>query len=108
MDMALPVVNATAAVLARVSAAFNAPLARAVVFGVHIDGKSLFPHGFIRRVGGLVSHIQSRRDFPGHLVVEGLLIAVIVFQLSRKSYKPPKKPLTEKVRTSCVLIVRNY
>ncbi|KAL6644736.1 hypothetical protein ACP70R_016344 [Stipagrostis hirtigluma subsp. patula] len=37
MDMALPVVNATAAVLARVSAAFNAPLARAVVFGVHID-----------------------------------------------------------------------
>jgi len=65
----LPVVNATAAVLARVSAAFNGPLARAVVFGVHIDG---------------------------HLVVEGLLIAVIVFQLSRKSYKPPKKPLTEK------------
>ncbi|ONM52241.1 long chain base biosynthesis protein 1b [Zea mays] len=58
-----------AAVLARVSAAFNGPLARAVVFGVHIDG---------------------------HLVVEGLLIAVIVFQLSRKSYKPPKKPLTEK------------
>jgi hypothetical protein len=57
--MSLPVVNATAAVLARVSAAFNAPLARAVVFGVHIDGKSLFPHGFIRRVGGLVSHIQS-------------------------------------------------
>jgi len=69
MDMALPVVNATAAVLARVSAAFNAPFARAVVFGVHIDG---------------------------HLVVEGLLIAVIVFQLTRKSYKPPKKPLTEK------------
>jgi hypothetical protein len=33
----------------------------------------------------------------GHLVVEGLLIAVIVFQLSRKSYKPPKKPLSEKV-----------
>uniref|UniRef100_A0A8R7Q4M7 Uncharacterized protein n=1 Tax=Triticum urartu TaxID=4572 RepID=A0A8R7Q4M7_TRIUA len=70
MDMALPIVNATTAALARVSAAFNAPLARAVVFGVHIDG---------------------------HLVVEGLLIAVIVFQLSRKSYKPPKKPLSEKV-----------
>ena len=67
--MALPIVNATTAALARVSAAFNAPLARAVVFGVHIDG---------------------------HLVVEGLLIAVIVFQLSRKSYKPPKKPLSEK------------
>jgi hypothetical protein len=73
MDMALPIVNATAAVLARVSAAFNAPFARAVVFGVHIDG---------------------------HLVVEGLLIAVIVFQLSRKSYKPPKKPLSEKVKLS--------
>ena len=39
MDMALPVVNATAAALARFTAAFNAPLARAVVFGVHIDGK---------------------------------------------------------------------
>ena len=39
MDMALPVVNATAAVLARFTAAFNAPLARAVVLGVHIDGK---------------------------------------------------------------------
>ncbi|AQK49623.1 hypothetical protein ZEAMMB73_Zm00001d049112 [Zea mays] len=32
----------------------------------------------------------------GHLIVEGLLIAVIVFQLSTKSYKPLKKPLTEK------------
>uniref|UniRef100_A0A804MKP6 Uncharacterized protein n=1 Tax=Zea mays TaxID=4577 RepID=A0A804MKP6_MAIZE len=44
----------------------------------------------------LVSHTQWPRDFSSHLVVEGLLIAVIVFQLSRKSYKPPKKPLTEK------------
>uniref|UniRef100_A0A0E0H7M0 serine C-palmitoyltransferase n=1 Tax=Oryza nivara TaxID=4536 RepID=A0A0E0H7M0_ORYNI len=69
MEMVLPVANATAAALARVSAVFNAPLARAVVFGIHIDG---------------------------HLVVEGLLIAAILFQLSRKSYKPPKKPLTER------------
>jgi hypothetical protein len=38
MEMALPVVNATAAALARVSVAFNTPYARAVVFGVHIDG----------------------------------------------------------------------
>ncbi|KAL5651994.1 hypothetical protein ACJX0J_037452, partial [Zea mays] len=36
-----------------------------------------------------------------HLVVEGLLIAIIVFQLSRKSYKPPKKPLTEKIDELC-------
>jgi serine palmitoyltransferase len=39
MEMVLPVANATAAALARVSAMFNAPLARAVVFGIHIDGK---------------------------------------------------------------------
>jgi serine palmitoyltransferase len=49
---------------------------------------------------GLVSDIRWRYDLAGHLVVEGLLIAVIVFQLTRKSYKPPKKPLTEKVRCS--------
>ncbi|KAL5208305.1 hypothetical protein ABZP36_032740 [Zizania latifolia] len=61
--------NATAAALAQVSAAYNTLLAHAVVFGIHIDG---------------------------HLVVEGLLSAAILFQLSRKSYKPPKKPLTEK------------
>jgi len=70
MDLALPIVNATTVVLARFSAAFNAPLTgRAVIFGVHINGQ---------------------------LVVEGILIAIIVFYLSRKSYKPPKKPLSEK------------
>ncbi|ONK55048.1 uncharacterized protein A4U43_UnF8210 [Asparagus officinalis] len=63
------VMNMTAAGLDWVSAKINAPMARAVVFGVHIDG---------------------------HLVVEVLLVVVILFQLSRKSYKPPKKPLTEK------------
>lgn len=67
--MASSAMLATTAALDWVSAAFDAPLARAVVFGIHIDG---------------------------HLVVEMLLIAVILFQLSRKSYKPPKKPLTEK------------
>ncbi|EMS35690.1 hypothetical protein TRIUR3_34229 [Triticum urartu] len=69
MDFTLPIVNATTAVIDRVSAAFNTPVACAVVFGVHIDG---------------------------YLVAGGLLIAFIVFQLSRKSYKPPKKPLCEK------------
>ncbi|KAL5993353.1 serine palmitoyltransferase component [Asimina triloba] len=49
--------------------AFDAPLARAVVFGVQIGG---------------------------HLVVEVVLVAVILFLLFQKSYKPPKKPLTEK------------
>lgn len=42
MEMVLPVANATAAALARVSAVFNAPLARAVVFGIHIDGNGHF------------------------------------------------------------------
>lgn len=31
--------------------------------------------------------------------MEVLLIVVILFLLSRKSYKHPKKPLTEKVRS---------
>ncbi|KAL0357050.1 UNVERIFIED_CONTAM: Long chain base biosynthesis protein 1 [Sesamum calycinum] len=49
--------------------AFDTPYARAVVFGVPIRG---------------------------HLLVEGLLLVVILFLLSQKSYKPPKRPLTKK------------
>ncbi|KAG6475609.1 long chain base biosynthesis protein 1b-like isoform X1 [Zingiber officinale] len=67
--MASAVVNIATAALDWVAVAFDAPFAGAVVFGVHING---------------------------HLVAEVLLIAVILFQLTRKSYKPPKKPLTEK------------
>ncbi|KAG8061232.1 hypothetical protein GUJ93_ZPchr0003g17438 [Zizania palustris] len=70
MEVILPIPNATVAALAQVSAAFNASHAHAIFYRIHIDG---------------------------HLVVEGFLIAAILFQLSRKSYKPPKKPLTEKV-----------
>lgn len=47
----------------------ESPSARAVVFGVPIRG---------------------------HLLVEGLLLVVILFLLSQKSYKPPKRPLTKK------------
>jgi hypothetical protein len=36
--------------------------------------------------------------FAGHVVVEALLFATIVFLLLQRSYKPDKKPLTERVR----------
>ncbi|KAM7508212.1 hypothetical protein LguiA_018665 [Lonicera macranthoides] len=52
-----------------VTFAFDAPFARADVFGVRIGG---------------------------HLFVEGLLLVVILVLLSQKSYKPPKRPLTKK------------
>ncbi|EPS69942.1 hypothetical protein M569_04819, partial [Genlisea aurea] len=52
-----------------VALAYDTPSARAVVFGVPIRG---------------------------HLLVEGLLLVVILFLLSQKSYKPPKRPLTKK------------
>ncbi|KAL7119353.1 hypothetical protein ACP275_02G058100 [Erythranthe tilingii] len=48
---------------------FDAPSSRAIVLGVPIRG---------------------------HLLVEGLLFVVILFLLSQKSYKPPKRPLTKK------------
>ncbi|KAK1326081.1 Long chain base biosynthesis protein 1b [Acorus calamus] len=67
--MASAVMNMTSGAWDWVSGGLNVPFARAVVFGVHIDG---------------------------HFVIEVLLVVVILFQLSRKSYKPPKKPLTEK------------
>jgi hypothetical protein len=45
----------------------------------------------------LISLLTTFFGYEGHLLVEALLVVVILFQLTRKSYKPPKKPLTEKV-----------
>lgn len=33
----------------------------------------------------------------GHFFLEGFLLVVILFLVTQKSYKPPKKPLSEKV-----------
>ena len=80
---------------------FDAPFARAVVFGVNIGG---FSWNQIKLTCLLLfSEVYNISYFlVGHLFVEGLLIVVIVFLLSQKSYKPPKRPLTKKVCQGCL------
>ncbi|CAJ1972716.1 unnamed protein product [Sphenostylis stenocarpa] len=67
--MASAVVNFVNATLDWVMFPLDATSTRAVVFGVHIGG---------------------------HLFIEVFLLVVILFLLSQKSYKPPKRPLTNK------------
>ncbi|XP_009757391.1 long chain base biosynthesis protein 1-like [Nicotiana tabacum] len=70
MDSAVSILaNTVRATSDWVTSAFEVPFARAVIFEVNIGG---------------------------HLFVEGLLLVVIVFLMSQKSYKPPKRPLTKK------------
>ncbi|KAM5556284.1 hypothetical protein ABKV19_023931 [Rosa sericea] len=54
--------------------------------------------GFNSQISELQELVIARNKYlvQGHLFVEVLLFAVIVFLFSQKSYKPPKKPLTEK------------
>ncbi|KAJ4811497.1 Long chain base biosynthesis protein 1 [Rhynchospora pubera] len=66
--MASGIMDVIANALNLITSAFDAPTG-AIIFGVPIDG---------------------------HLMFEALLVMVIVFQLTKKSHKPPKKPLTEK------------
>ncbi|CAA2966499.1 long chain base biosynthesis 1-like [Olea europaea subsp. europaea] len=61
--------------------ALDASYVRAVVFGVPIGG---------------------------HLFMEGLLLVVILFLLSQKSYGPPKRPLTEKRRRRYIVVKAVY
>ncbi|KAK7291091.1 hypothetical protein RIF29_05978 [Crotalaria pallida] len=68
MDSAV-VLNFVNSAIDWVKLVLDAPSARAVVFGFHIGG---------------------------HLFVEVFLLVVILFLLSQKSYKPPKRPLTNK------------
>ena len=100
-----------------VKLALDAPSARAVVFGVQIGGSLLYPHTktyfpFMddNIYNQLIIFPYGHLLVKGHLFVEVLLLVVILFLLSQKSYKPPKRPLTKKVCTAALfeLILNLY
>lgn len=78
--------------------AFDVPFARAFVFGVPIGGENipLEVVDILFSSNSVNLEIVSS-SYAGHLFVEGLLLVLILFLISQKSYRPPKRPLTKKV-----------
>ncbi|GAB4839141.1 serine palmitoyltransferase component [Ancistrocladus abbreviatus] len=73
----------------------------AIVGSIACQASIEIKHYGINRVSLVISVDEIELFFfvfvvEGHLFVEGLLLVVILYLLSQKSYKPPKRPLTKK------------